>query len=213
MPGLGRKHAPDPRDHRHLLANVLPAVVPPRPVRKIWRVWWRGNQGDTGQCVGYSLYCLLRALPHLQREPSPLAIYDRAQVLDEFDDTPPEEGTSVRAGAKALKEFGKFTTYGWAFTVEDAINWMGEQGPTVWGINWYEGMDDPDPLTGLVTVRGAIRGGHAVCCLGYDDRKEWLIFQNSWSTKWGLRGRFKLRYTDAARLLEEDGEVCSPTES
>ena len=209
--GLGRRPFPDARDHGHLMAMALPDVVPPRPPSKVWRVWKKTDQGQTSECVGHSWHCLLRALPHLQREPLPKDIYDRAQQIDEWDDTPPAGGTSVRAGAKVLKALGKLNEYSWAFDLETVLNWMGRNGPTVWGVNWYTGMDTWDSLTGLIRVGGTVRGGHAVCCLGYDDRKQWLIFQNSWSN-WGIKQRFKMSYTDAEGLLSEGGECCTPTE-
>jgi C1A family cysteine protease len=73
-------------------------------------------------------------------------------------------------------------------------------------------MNTPDAKTGLVTMGGELIGGHAVCCLGYDDTKEWLIFQNSWGTDFGMHGRFKLSYAIAERLMSEGAEVCAPTE-
>ena len=37
-------------------------------------------------------------------------------------------------------------------------------------------------------------GGHAVCCVGYDDSMEVVVCRNSWSDKWGSRGYFYLPY-------------------
>lgn len=212
MHGLGRRHAPDVRDHRHLMAMGLPVVVPPRPKAKTWLLRWKGDQGQTDECVAFAWYALLRSRPVLQDKPLPLAIYDRAQQLDEFPDTPPEGGTSVRAGAKALKEAGKLTAYAWAFDLETVLNWLAFHGPVVWGVNWYSSMFDANPTTGLLSIGGIVEGGHAVCCIGYDEQKHWLIFQNSWGRGWGVNGRFTLRYADATRLLFEDGEVCTASE-
>lgn len=210
MNGLGRRHAPDDRDHLHLLRTVTPDVA--RPKTKTWRLLWHGDQGETPMCVGYAWYGLLRASPILNREPQPQPLYLAAQTRDEW---PGEayDGTSVRGGAKALQQdFQELAAYGFAFRLEDALNWMGHEGPTVWGINWYTGMDVPDPTTGLARVAGTIRGGHAVVCLGYNEYTDRVVFQNSWGLSWGVKGRFQLGYTDAERLLAEDGEVCSPTE-
>ena len=208
MYGLGRRQAPDERDQGHLMSMVLGAVV--RPQKKTWRVWWKGNQGQTPQCVGYAWYALLRALPHLQREPDAATIYHAAQQVDEW---PGEdyEGTSVRGGAKALKAAGKLTAYAWAFTVEDILNWLGTHGPVVLGTNWYQGMFEADK-TGLIVPTGSLAGGHAYLVLGYDEATKRLLCQNSWGTGWGLRGRFSLHYEDAERLLHEDGEACTPVE-
>jgi len=44
-------------------------------------------------------------------------------------------------------------------------------------------------------------GGHVVTIVGYDDSKECWIVKNSWGTKWGLDGWFKLAY-DANMFAE-----------
>jgi len=189
---------------------VLPAGIV-RPIRRTHRLWWRGDQGSTSECVGFAWHALLRALPNLQRTPGPSDIYLAAQKRDEW---PGEAylGTSVRGGAKALQDEGKLKSYHWADTLDAALDWMGAGGPTVWGVNWYERMFTPDPVTGLLTIKGKLIGGHAIVCLGFDEKKEWLIFQNSWGIDFGVYGRFKLRYADAERLIAEDAEVCAPTE-
>src|SRR6185295_8530332 len=169
MRGLGRLYAPDTRDHQHLLSAAAVTPTPARPKTKTWRLLWHGDQGETPHCVGFAWYGLLRSSPILNQRPLPDPIYAAAQQYDEY---PGEDydGTSVRGGAKALqKKFNELATYGFAFALDDALNWMGHEGPTVWGINWYEGMDSPDPKTGLVHVTGAIRGGHAIVCLGYNE--------------------------------------------
>jgi hypothetical protein len=210
--GLGRRPAPDPRDHAHLMRMVLSDVVPPRPKAKTWRLWWKGDQGQTSQCVGYAWHGLLRALPHLQREPLPKEIYDLAQPIDEFEDTPPAEGTSVRAGAKVLRVAGKLTAYSWAFDLDTALNWLAFHGPVVLGTTWFESMFSPD-ITGLVIPSGAVAGGHAYLAIGYNDVTKRLLCQNSWGTSWGLKGRFSIGYADVTELIQNGGECCAPTES
>ena len=37
-------------------------------------------------------------------------------------------------------------------------------------------------------------GGHAVCCVGYDDAKECFIVRNSWGNSWGDGGYFYMPY-------------------
>ena len=37
-------------------------------------------------------------------------------------------------------------------------------------------------------------GGHAVCCVGYDDMKQHFIVLNSWGTEWGDRGYCYIPY-------------------
>ncbi len=209
--GLGRRHASDERDRLHLMTAKLPAVVGARPAKKTWRLDWKGDQGATSQCVGYGWHGLLRALPHLQRDPRPDLIYQAAQKMDEW---PGEDydGTSVRGGAKALKAAGKLLAYSWAFDVETVLDWLGRHGPVVLGTNWYQDMFAPS-ASGKVEPSGALAGGHCYVAIGYDDKAKLLLCQNSWGKAWGVKGRFNMSYGDADQLIKEDGEACAPTES
>jgi len=47
----------------------------------------------------------------------------------------------------------------------------------------------PMPQPGEGTV-----GGHAVCCLGYDDQKKMFLVRNSWGPDWGQAGHFWMPY-------------------
>ena len=67
--------------------------------------WWRFyDQGNEGACVGFALS---RAMSMMN-----IAMYDgfwlysEAQFVDEYDETPPEEGTSVDAGCQVLMTQG-----------------------------------------------------------------------------------------------------------
>lgn len=207
-PGLGRRISKDHRDHKFLLRALLPDA--PRKPRKTWRLAWKGNQGTTSMCVGYGWHGLLRAQPLLQRTPSPIEIYQGAQRNDEW---PGEdyEGSSVRGGAKALQASGQIQSYGWAFDVGTVINWLATNGPVVLGTYWYKSMFTPDAI-GMVALKGIRSGGHCYLAIGYDDKLEVVVCQNSWGKTWGKKGRFYLRYADLDRLIKEDGEACTATE-
>ena len=208
MHGLGRKCCPDARDQAHLMSAKL--MVVGRPLHKRWPLWWHGDQGDTPMCVGYGWHGLLRAYPHLQRDPMPIPLYHAAQLNDEFRGED-YEGSSVRGGAKALKLAGKLTGYAWAFDLETVLNWIGNHGPVVLGTDWFDGMMTAD-ATGLVVPSGDLAGGHAYVAIGYDDPSHRLLCQNSWGKDWGLNGRFFLHYDDAEALIATNGEACTPTE-
>lgn len=207
MRAFGRKHAPDERDRQFLLSKIETGV---RPAKKSWRLPWHGDQGKTSMCVGFAWHARLRSMPVYQKEPSPQIVYAIAQRNDEW---PGEnyDGTSVRGGAKALQMAGKVKSYGWALSAEEAIQWVGTQGPVVLGTNWYSGMMKPNK-NGLVTISGNLVGGHAYLLLGYNDTTKLAMLQNSWGTDWGQRGRFFLSYADLDRLIKEEGEACAPTE-
>jgi hypothetical protein len=207
--GLGRRPAPDERDKRFPMTAALVAI-PARPSRKTWRVWWKGDQGASPHCVGYSWYAMLRSLPLLQREPQADYIYHEAQKVDEWDGEG-YAGTSVRAGAKILQREGKLLSYGWGYDLETVLQWLAFKGPVVLGTTWHDDMFTPNPA-GIVSRTGASVGGHAYIALGYDDKAGLLYCQNSWGTDWGVKGRFYLRYADADRLIRDDGEACTALE-
>lgn len=54
-----------------------------------------------------------------------------------------------------------------------------------------------------------IRGGHAMCVVGYDDNKYGGAFeiQNSWGTDWGNGGYIWVRYEDFAKWVFEAYEI------
>lgn len=161
-------------------------------------------------CVGFAWHGLLRAYPIVQKTPAPLTIYVEAQRNDEW---PGEDydGSSVRGGAKALQKVGKLDSYGWAYSVEEAVQWVGLCGPVVLGTDWLSGMMRPNK-DGIITVNGSIVGGHAYLLIGYDDRKKLAHIQNSWGKGWGKNGRGWMSYEDLDRLIRTSGEACAPTE-
>jgi phage terminase large subunit GpA-like protein len=86
-----------------------------------------------------------------------------------------------------------------------------EVGPVEVGFNWYATMFDV-PASGVLSVSGAIAGGHAFVLNGVNIARGLIRLKNSWSRRWGLNGRAWLRIEDVERLLGEDGEACLATE-
>jgi C1A family cysteine protease len=71
--------------------------------------------------------------------------------------------------------------------------------PVVFGFSVYESFDDPTVAqTGMMPVpetQETLDGGHAICCVGYDDSLDRLIIRNSWGTDWGDSGYFYMPYS------------------
>jgi len=212
--GLGRVIEPDVRDGDYPFGLVIPQAFP-----KIKRRQWRRNvwldQGRTSECVGYGSRLLLCMTP----VPVPLDVGPSAQdiymLATEMDDDPnnthdPNSGTSVRAGMRALQQFGRVGSYVWASSSDEVANWILRHGPVGLGIQWHAGMDRLD-ADGYVHPTGPIRGGHFLIAYGTDTVTRTHRLANSWRD-WGLGGDCLLTYDDLDWLLEHDGEAVSATE-
>jgi C1A family cysteine protease len=77
--------------------------------------------------------------------------------------------------------------------------------PFVFGFSIYENFDTWDfskkPIMPIPI--GKQIGGHAVCCVGYDDAKQCFIIRNSWGKSWGHNGYFYMPYS-----FIENTEYC-----
>ena len=214
QPGLGRRFSPDARDHAYLL-RAAEATQPRR--NKTWPLFSRHlDQGATGTCVGHAWRHLLTGTPRPFRNPTPSAfeIYDRATVVDEWSDNDNDVnrqfGTSVRAGAKVLQGMGLIASYGWAYDIGTAIDWLCWKGPLVAGTIWMESMFERNKWGHIGVDRGGrVAGGHAYLWAGWNEKRGAVYCVNSWRD-WG---GFFLAGEDAEWLLKQNGEVCSPTES
>jgi len=70
--------------------------------------------------------------------------------------------------------------------------------PFVVGIAVYSSFQTSQVVkTGIVpmpTKNDIFLGGHAIVCVGYDNKKKIWIMRNSWGPKWGDKGYFYLPY-------------------
>ncbi len=71
--------------------------------------------------------------------------------------------------------------------------------PFVFGISVYDSfMSDAAASSGIIPMPNVstetLQGGHALCCVGYDDTKMSFIVRNSWGTSWGDQGYCYMPY-------------------
>lgn len=214
-PLLGRVYIPDERDKKYLIENKL-YLSTPTFKSKFWDAeeWW-GDQGNTPQCVGYSWAHWIEDGPikHGGIAPivNPTLIYREAQKLDEWYGEN-YDGTSVRGGAKYLKNTGKISSYLWTYDLNVLINTLLTIGPVVVGTNWYYDMFFPN-RNGLIKVSGRIAGGHAYVLNGVDTKTRLFRIKNSWGRSWGKNGFAFISFSDMQRLIKENGEICLAIEN
>lgn len=180
------------------------------------------NQGDVGSCTGNAMAGAINTEPlhemqKIMREPDAVLLYSLATTLDGFPGIyPPDDtGSSGLAVAKAAKQLKYIAGYKHAFNISQALSAL-QVGPTITGIAWYEGFDDPDPTTGLVEISGQIRGGHEIEEVGFVVKhtmdESLIILENSWGLGWGakiggVRGRFCMTVKTKKELMAQQGDT------
>ena len=232
--GVGRVRMKDGRDEKYLISDLLEVdfdnlkTASDGGYKYWWDSGWWGNQGSTPQCVAYAWMHWLEDGPitHFYEDRNfdpwytdedqqclfePRDIYTEAQKRDRW---PGENyaGTSVRAGAKVLKDRGVIAEYRWGWTLDDLVQAVLNFGPVVVGSYWYEDMYYPDE-DGFVQASGRKVGGHAYVVNGINLKEGKARIKNSWSRNWGNEGHCWIRLDpDMKRLVEGGGEVCLATE-
>jgi hypothetical protein len=192
----------------------------------------RYNQGQEGACVGFSQSWMMSVLNRKLYDARRL--YLEAQLIDEWSDTPPGEGTSLRAAFDVLRGRGHWRVWDdetrpieldegieenrWATSVDEVRAAILDGTPVNLGVNWYQNFSAPVewPREGRGSPRfeyyigttqhwGAVLGGHAITCVGASDKRQALALCNTWGTNYPFI--VWLPYDSFARLLHEQGEA------
>lgn len=245
---LGRRVPPDfVHVARYPLSTLIadPAhelVVPPAGTEKSLGLpwWWKQHdQGQEGACVGFGSSAMMSVTNHYQRlkatgqnltyRYASRWLYLESQLIDEWDETPPEEGTSVNASCKILFDKGHrriqngvtgpvlpahgISAYRWA-TNYDEIRAAIYNGLAVSiGVAWYSNFDEPVVYNKELWIGrgdlGWVRGGHCVCLYRMSDRRQAFMLMNSWGWQYPP---VWIPYSAVNLLLDDYGEAVVITD-
>lgn len=220
---LGRKKEHDPR------SRAFPAPFFAEAEKPLQTISYRLdanplNQLNLSACTGFSCGNLLnlrlflysriaarKSRAYLGFQES-VGLYSVATQNDQWPEVypPTDAGSSGLGVCKAAQQFGYITEYTWAFGFDHFLHSM-MVGPMLAGTLWTNSMFDPDP-DGFVkpTYASGVAGGHEYLCNGVNMRDEYLWFTNSWGTKWGKKGRFRMTFNDFKQLLADGGDAVAP---
>lgn len=215
---MGRLYHRDERDDDYPVAPLL-ASKRSTLTEKFWFSdgWW-GDQGHTPHCVAFSWAHFLHDGPRVgsilrnKRLVNTDDLYCEAQKHDPWPgdcETPLYDGTSVRAGAKVLQDWGYIEEYRWASNADEVAQAILVQGPVIVGTIWKTDMFYPN-AQGIVSATGGSSGGHAYVLNGVDMQTGLFRIKNSWGRYWGKGGHALISMDDMDALIKDYGEACIP---
>jgi hypothetical protein len=239
---LGRRTPPDFKHVQRYGLSALALPLPPAGTEKSLGLpwWWKlHDQGEEGSCEGFGNSAMMSITNHRQRllatgtnvtyRYDARWLYGEAQLIDEWSDTPPAEGTSGRAACEILRTRGHrriqngvtgpenlangISTYRWAVNVDEIRAAIYAGLAVAFGINWYANFDKPVVYLNERWIgRGAlgtIRGGHCLCIYRMSDRRQAFMLMNSWGAYYPP---VWIPYTIVGQLLSEYGEAAVITD-
>jgi hypothetical protein len=220
------------RRMQRTVQTVEKLMQPPSP-DKYQRIY---DQGQEGACVGFGESIQMSILNRQLFDA--LWLYREAQEVDEWTDTPPEQGTSLRAGFDILRDKGhrriiagiplpEMIKHGivsvnrWLTTTDEGRTAIADGHPMVDGVMWFDGFY-PENLVqkrnGQKTEYwipprekwGRVQGGHCISRPGASDKRQAFAWLNSWGKAypWPVY----INYTDHEWLLNQQGESAIVTD-
>lgn len=189
------------------------AFAPPAP-RPIVDTSWKRlvgpyDQGNLGSCTANALCGALSTKPfrrHFTSQRNIVKVYSAATAIDPWPGTypPDDSGSDGLSVAKVALSRGWVSRYEHAFNF-DAVLQALMVGAGITGTRWDYDMFHPD-ADGRVHPTGGNVGGHEYEAFGVDVANRRIWFWNSWSSSWGLGGRFYMTWQDYEGLLADQGD-------
>lgn len=213
---LGRHVEHDPRslDYPLMVAARKPKTVMWTHTQRVL------DQGNLGSCTGNALAQWLntdfaRMNPRRVQPPPVLTESDAVRLYSEATRRdmipghypPTDTGSSGLGVCKAGIALHYLTSYRWAFSFTGMLMAL-QVSPVIVGTAWRADMFEPD-ADGLLHTTGDIVGGHEYLILGCDVGLQEITMLNSWGD-WGDNGRARIRFSDFAGLLADQGDCAIP---
>jgi len=220
--GLGRHvhHDPRNREHRALVRPPARQSIPNRTYSRTSIF----DQGNSPSCTAHAAIGLLRTSPFAssfaQRhsyddEMEIIAFYEESKDYDPWDGRE-YDGTSSDAPYRLLRAKGVIDEWKWLFGEAEVRKYVAWYGPCTIGVNWYENMFYPDPVSHFLDVSGPLAGGHEVELIQFKPNnpntptgKGRYKIVNSWGRGWGDNGRAWITSDDLALLLDQNGDAVT----
>jgi hypothetical protein len=139
-----------------------------------------------------------------------VSVYSDAEKVDGGKGLPGEdEGSSGLSVAKVGKTRGYDNGYQHATSLASAHTAI-QRAPVLFGIPWPSSFDTPSS-EGIVKIASDAynRGGHEIVCPEYDAARDLWWMDNSWTSGWGLKGRFAFDSPTLQILLDAQGDITS----
>lgn len=188
----------EPKEWNHVSKYRAFADMGPFTVEKILNIprQYRAHydQGQEGACVGFSQSWMMSILNRMKFDARWL--YQQAQLVDEWVETPPEEGTSLKAGFDILRAKGHRRVWDgapqpenvkhgifanrWAINVDEVRKAIYDNAPVNFGVNWYSQFSNPEQRYRIEDV-----GQEKAATLAGFKRYDYWIGVNEWG---GVQG-------------------------
>lgn len=121
-------------------------------------------------------------------------------VIADFTDKP-SKAAYAAALARKIYKYVRITD------LQSMKQCLADGFPFVLGIPVYESFEsDAVARTGVVPMpkkSEQMLGGHAVCCVGYDDASKRFLVRNSWGAGWGQKGYFTIPYDYVTKMGDD----------